>query len=195
MSFANSVVAARPGGTTPSEAEDRARLDAMARDSFQFVWRSLRRLGVPAPAVDDAAQKVFEVATRKLANIRVGAERAFLFNTAVRVASGMRRRDISRRETSDDALEHHEDPAPHPDEAADGKRRREALDLVLDSMPMDLRSVFVLFELEGMSTHEIAVFVGIPAGTAASRLRRAREHFQAHVKRLRAKQEFSEGQP
>jgi RNA polymerase sigma-70 factor (ECF subfamily) len=42
---------------------------------------------------------------------------------------------------------------------------------------MDLRSVFVLFEIEELSTQEIAVLLGIPTGTAASRLRRAREEF------------------
>ena len=52
-------------------------------------------------------------------------------------------------------------------------------DEVLDVMPIDLRTVFVLFELEGMSTVEIAPVLGIPVGTASSRLRRAREEFQA----------------
>jgi len=44
--------------------------------------------------------------------------------------------------------------------------------------------VFVLFELEGMTTPEIAELIGIPLGTAASRLRRARETFREAASKL-----------
>jgi len=54
-------------------------------------------------------------------------------------------------------------------------------------MTLELRAVFVLFELEEMSTPEIADLLEIPTGTVASRLRRAREEFQKLVTRLRAK--------
>ena len=51
---------------TVSGADDR--LGRAVRENFQFIWRSLRRLGVrPDHAVDDAAQHVFEVAARKVA--------------------------------------------------------------------------------------------------------------------------------
>ena len=50
----------------------------------------------------------------------------------------------------------------------------------------ELRAVFVLFEIEELSLSEIAGLLGIPAGTAASRLRRARETFRAIVKRRQA---------
>ena len=48
-------------------------------------------------------------------------------------------------------------------------------------MDAPLREVFVLFEIEGLKMHEIADVVGIPAGTVASRLRRARNVFRARV--------------
>jgi RNA polymerase sigma-70 factor (ECF subfamily) len=59
---------------------------------------------------------------------------------------------------------------------------------VLDQMPLELRAVFVLYEIEELTMAEIAEAVGIPPGTAASRLRRARESFHAIVRRLRAAQ-------
>jgi DNA-directed RNA polymerase specialized sigma24 family protein len=41
--------------------------------------------------------------------------------------------------------------------------------------------VFVLYELEGFSLPQIADTLQIPLGTATSRLRRARAHFEAWV--------------
>jgi RNA polymerase sigma-70 factor (ECF subfamily) len=53
---------------------------------------------------------------------------------------------------------------------------------------MDLRAVFVLFELEEMTMMEIATISDLPPGTVASRLRRARQAFQETVKKLTAGQ-------
>jgi RNA polymerase sigma-70 factor (ECF subfamily) len=50
---------------------------------------------------------------------------------------------------------------------------------------MDLRTVFILFEIEGLSAPSIASMLDIPVGTAASRLRRARDIFREHAARLR----------
>jgi len=57
---------------------------------------------------------------------------------------------------------------------------------VLARMPLELRTVFVLFELEGLEVRAIAELEGLPVGTASSRLRRAREEFSAIARRVRA---------
>jgi RNA polymerase sigma-70 factor (ECF subfamily) len=51
-------------------------------------------------------------------------------------------------------------------------------DLALSKVAPDLAEVFVLFEIEEMSSPEIASLLEIPLGTVASRLRRAREDFR-----------------
>jgi RNA polymerase sigma-70 factor (ECF subfamily) len=66
--------------------------------------------------------------------------------------------------------------------------RRAVLRAVIDAIPTDLRVVFVLFELEELTLAQIAAMVGIPIGTAASRLRRARESFHGIVRRMQARQ-------
>ncbi len=175
-----------------SPAED-ARLRAIVGEHFDFVWRSLRRLGVPAPDVDDCAQQVFWVVARKLADVQRGSERAFLFSTAMRVASDARKSRARRREVGPDSASEPLDPAPGPEEIAAQKSARERLDEVLDAMSMDLRVVFVLFELEELPTAEIAVMLDVPAGTVASRLRRAREEFQRIVVRAQARDAFVTG--
>ena len=57
---------------------------------------------------------------------------------------------------------------------------------MLDGLTDDLRVSFVLYELEGLSSPEIATLLGIPLGTVASRLRRAREAFELGVSELKA---------
>ena len=79
------------------------------------------------------------------------------------------------------------DGAANPEELMDQRRARALLDQVLGDMPMDLRAVFVLFELEEMTMMEIATLSDIPPGTVASRLRRARHVFQKAVQKLTAR--------
>jgi RNA polymerase sigma-70 factor, ECF subfamily len=66
------------------------------------------------------------------------------------------------------------DPDPGPDELVDRDRARAALDAILAAMPLELRAVFVLYELEQLTMAEIAALLELPPGTVASRLRRAR---------------------
>jgi RNA polymerase sigma-70 factor, ECF subfamily len=163
-------------------------------DYYDFVWRSLRRLGVPPGDIDDALQQVFMVATKRLPSIMPGSERSFLFSTLVRVASIARRTASRRREAIDpEYLAELTDQGPNPAEMLEYRRARELLDLVLDEMDMDLRSVFVLYEIEELTVPEIAKLVEVPVGTVASRLRRARETFQEALKRYRARRNFKGG--
>jgi len=67
------------------------------------------------------------------------------------------------------------------------------LDQILSEMDPDLIATFVLFELEGMSTAEIADALEVPPGTVASRLRRGRQAFRARASRLEQAQRFDEG--
>jgi RNA polymerase sigma-70 factor (ECF subfamily) len=145
----------------------------------------LKSLGVPAGAVDDAAQQVFLIALRKMDRITPGSERAFLLGTAVGVAANARRGASRAKEIADaDALAAGIDPHLDPEEAAIVAERRAIVERILDGMTDDLRVIFVLFELEGMTSIEIAELLGIPVGTVSSRLRRAREHFQVEVAKL-----------
>jgi RNA polymerase sigma-70 factor (ECF subfamily) len=156
------------------------RFRSLVDDHFDFVWRSLRGLGVEHGGADDAAQQVFCIAARKLAAIDNGAERAFLFGIARGVAANVRRAQTRAPEPIDPGLlEDWHDHSPDAEQVLEDREARAILDGVLASMPEDLRTVFVLFELEEMSMAEIAPMIGIPPGTVASRLRRAREQFRA----------------
>jgi RNA polymerase sigma-70 factor (ECF subfamily) len=187
LAFDESLGVSGPASRTVEidSASGRARLTAMVEQHHDFVWRSLRRLGVPLADVDDAAQRVFWVATRRIADIAVGSERAFLFGTALRVVSEISR-SPDRRMLVDGEPGDEPDLAPGPDVLADRSRAREVLQEILMTMPLELRTVLVLFELEQMTKTEVAELLGVPVGTAASRRRRARDEFKAQFRRRQA---------
>ena len=57
----------------------------------------------------------------------------------------------------------------------------ELLRRALEELPVELREVLVLGELEGLSYKEIAGIAGVPLGTVMSRLARARERLQREL--------------
>jgi len=162
----------------PSGALREARMRAMVEHHFDFIWRTLRRLGVGDCDADDATQEVFLVASRKLEEVAVAKERSFLFGTALRVASTHRRTSSRRRESPGGSLDDRTAPQLGPDDLAERRRARVLLDEVLNELDLEVRGVFVLFELEELTAPQIAELLGIPIGTVASRLRRARETFR-----------------
>jgi RNA polymerase sigma-70 factor (ECF subfamily) len=183
-----------PVGDThsPTHVERHARITAIVAAQHDFIWRLLRRLGTPESSVDDAVQQVFCIALRRIDDIIPGSERSFLFGSALRVASD-RRRSTAQREQPSERVANEVDPGPSPEEIVDARRQRALLDEILDQMPIELRTVLVLFELEQMTKSEVAELLGVPVGTAVSRLRRAREEFKAAVQRHHARATFAKG--
>jgi RNA polymerase sigma-70 factor (ECF subfamily) len=176
-----------PFRRAPEGAPSSVDLPTLFRAHYASIWRLLRRLGVKPAQLDDAAQEVFWVAARRLADILPDRAGSFLYGVALRVASGEARRERAAPPVADlDQLERLPDEAPSPEERLDQRRARELLDWVLDRLPLELRAVLVLHELEGLEVREIAALHEIPLGTASSRLRRAREEFSTVARRARA---------
>jgi len=166
----------------------------LARTEFQFIWRSLRRLGVwPDDIVDDAAQRVFEIATAKWDKVEPGKERAYLYRVAVLVAAEKRRaRRVGQREEPDEVIVADARAADaEPECVIEERQYRAHLDMVLESLPAEQREVFILYELERLNLVEIAELLEMKLGTVSSRLRRARAAFQQAALRLRKRLEFS----
>jgi RNA polymerase sigma-70 factor (ECF subfamily) len=175
MALDGETSGAAPPAVRPALSRQQSlRLQALVDQHFDFAWRSLRRLGVPEPTVDDAAQQLFLVVAAKLDLITPDRVRSFIFGTAVRIASDLRRALGRERERTSNETDTLCDPVPELDELLEQKRARELLDRWLDELPMDLRTVLVLAEGEGMTMSEIARLCDLPPGTVASRLRRAR---------------------
>ena len=52
----------------PSVSALDPRLHRLAVEHYDFVWRTLRRLGITPPETDDATQQVFLILSRKLSS-------------------------------------------------------------------------------------------------------------------------------
>lgn len=151
-----------------------------------FVIRTLRNLGVYGGELDDCVQKVFIVAARRLDDIELGKEKAFLFRCAQNTAAHFRRSLARKKEVSDEAIPQRFDPEAQPDVINERKHYRKLLDEVLARMEDSLRAVLVLHAFEEMTMAEISALLDIPSGTVASRLRRARSTFKHEVLALEA---------
>jgi RNA polymerase sigma-70 factor (ECF subfamily) len=159
--------------------------NAIFRAEFDYVWNSLRRLGVPLRDLEDLTHDVFFRIYERLADYdRARPLRPWLFGFSFRVASDYRRRFSNRREVLSPASET-SDPAPT---ALDRLVQAEAMTLArtaLEGIEIERRAVFILHELDGSSVPEIANALGLPLNTTYSRLRVAREEFRAALQRER----------
>jgi RNA polymerase sigma-70 factor, ECF subfamily len=172
------LIASFPVSSKTEALAREVRLRHLVDAHYDAVWRVLRRLGVPSHEADDAAQRVFVVTARRLDEIEPAREYAYIMGIAVRTASEIRRTLRRRREDAASDEADWPDLADGPEALLDRKRARVLLDAIVGTMPLELRTIFVLRELEGMSLPEIAALQAIPLGTATSRLRRARELFR-----------------
>ena len=164
-----------------------AAVRTLVREQLDFVWRLLRRFRVPEADLDDAAQQVFIVAARRIESITAGSERAFLYGTALRVAANVRRGARRRQKWVELTPADCAAPSGTPHDALEQRRALDVLDQVLAGLGHQLRVVFVLCELEELPAPEVSAMLGVPIGTVASRLRRAREKFRTELARMRAR--------
>jgi RNA polymerase sigma-70 factor (ECF subfamily) len=177
-------VLAAPRRTPFSRSDEhQRRLETVFTSHLDFVVSILRRYGVPPADVDDATQQVFLVLGRRLPTVRPGAERGFLFRTAVHVAAHARRALARKREQLGEISEIAFEQAD-AEELLHLQRTRERVAHVLANMSASLRTVIVLHELEQRTMLEISTALGVPSGTVASRLRRGRALLHREIRRL-----------
>src|SRR6185436_2820377 len=177
----------RVGGVTSVAPGFRAVYD----EYFDFVWRSLRRLGVREADAMDATQSVFLTIHLRLASFEGRSQlRTWIFGICMRVASDHRRSAPVRREVITDHIDLKRGATGHdvdPLVRAESRQAAAIAEAILNQLPEEQRVAFVLFELEEMSAEEIATLVDAPVGTIRSRLRLAREALHREAKRLAAR--------
>lgn len=183
----NSVTGERPG---PASAAAHQRLERLFAEHHLTVWRSLRRRGLGPEEAADATQETFLIAAGRLDDIQQDSERAFLIGTARRVAHTLGRKTLRWQLDEDMDLR-----ISSARDAGDEHADLQLFDIALSKMNPELSEAFVLYEIEGLSSPEIAALLEVPLGSVASRLRRAREQFRDAVMRIERSLQRIAGRP
>lgn len=177
-----------PGAVSPFES--------IYRQYFDFVWFSVRRLGVSPAATDDVVQEVFIVIHSRLHTLeQPQALRSWIYGIVRRTVSGHHR---SRRvkEASGAALTTDPTAQTLPRTPFDLVEQNDTVKLLfslLEELDEPKREVFMLAELDELTVPEIAEILQIPLNTAYSRLRAARQAFEEALVRHSARRERRSG--
>lgn len=153
-----------------------------AEDRLVAIWLPVvlkwcDRLGGPRVDPEEAAHDVLLTALRRIDRVYDAAHLpAWLFGITRRTVARLRRRAWYRRWIPGAEIER-ADPRSGPARLYEVSETGRLVHEILDELPAIEREVLVLCLLEERTDVEAAAMLGIPAGTAKSRLRRAREKF------------------
>ncbi len=152
--------------------------EALYREHYAFAWRCARRLGASDADLDDVLQDTFAIAYRRFATLDPAVRPTTWLFGILRNVLRNRSRGERRHRRRLDALSLQQPPhSVEPVAWAEQLLAQQRLQAFLDQLDPDKRAVFVLAELEGMTSNEIAEALEIKANTASSRLRAARHSF------------------
>jgi RNA polymerase sigma-70 factor (ECF subfamily) len=165
-------------------------------DNLAYVWRAAHRLGIDRADTDDVVQEVFLVAHRRLAEFEGRSSvKTWLFKILLHIVRHHHRtrarkpdqRGCDQRQGQgqgprddcpDDIDALCDDHGQGPVEAAERADAVRILDSLLGQLDSGKREVFVLAEIEQLSSVEIADILDLNVNTVYSRLRSARQDFQ-----------------
>jgi len=149
-------------------------LEAFQRE-FDYIIRTLRRLGVSPNDVEDLAHEVFLVLYQSWDKYDTSRPvRAYLFGIAFRVAGNHLRK---RKREILFAVTDTTDCGPQPDQRLESSQVRKFVLSALDRVPMERRAVLIMHDIDKLPMAEIASNLSIFLFTGYSRLRKARKEF------------------
>jgi RNA polymerase sigma-70 factor, ECF subfamily len=181
MSHLRLIASAAPGPTPDDSCL------AAFQQELDYLWRTLRRLGVAASETEDLVQEVFLALRRSWPEYdRSRPLRPYLFGIAFRIAAANQRK--RGREVATGMVEVL-DVAPGPDDALASKQARAVVMAALERIPLPRRAVLVMHDLDDVAMVDVANVLSIPRFTAYSRLRKARKELEAAMRRLLRDQE------
>ena len=148
--------------------------------NFDFACRSLRLLGVAPHSLEDAAQDVFGIVSRKLDEFAGEASlRTWIFAIVQRVAANHRRTQRRKQRPLQPFVE---EPATgndaSPEAHLEAARAAAKIEAFCEGLDEGHRAVFVLGLIEEVPAREIALLLGIPMFTVYSRIRSLRARLE-----------------
>jgi RNA polymerase sigma-70 factor, ECF subfamily len=176
------VGGARRSRVPPLDAQARRDFARVYEEQFEFVWRSLRLLGVRRDALDDVVQDVFSAVARQLGRFEGRSSlRTWVFGIAQNIASNHRRARARKQDRLEPLDGHAVSPEPSPLAHTEGREAADAILEFCEGLEEGRRAVFVLGLLEGVPAPEIAALLGIPINTVYSRVRTLRDGLERHL--------------
>lgn len=153
--------------------------EAIYQQHFDFVWSSVKRLGVGSDSMDDVVQEVFIVIHSRLHTLeQPEALRSWIYGIVRRTVSGYRRSNRAKVVRETFAATQDAPLGPTPFDLTEQASELKLLTKLLAGLDEAKREVFLLVELDEMSVPEAAAALEIPLNTAYSRLRAARILFE-----------------
>jgi RNA polymerase sigma-70 factor (ECF subfamily) len=155
-----------------------------------FVWRTLRRLGVVDAEARDATHDVFLIVHAQLDRFEGRSSLStWLFTICRSVAREFRRRQLQGARLSTQAeVDEEIDLRADVGRTVEHQQQLVELERILSTLSTEQRNVFILFEIEKMTGDELAEALGIPLGTVYSRLAQGRKAFKEELERTRARE-------
>lgn len=153
----------------------------------QMLWRVCWHYTHHTEDARDCMQEAMLKAWRAIGRYRADcALESWLYRIASTVCLDFLRRQkrLPQTESTDEMNEtgfHPVDGSPTPDEAALRAESSEQLQSAIDSLPGDMRTVLILYALEGQPYETIAEVTGTAVGTVKSRLNRARQKIAKYL--------------
>ncbi|MFO7946419.1 MAG: sigma-70 family RNA polymerase sigma factor [Armatimonadota bacterium] len=181
MAVAELVERARQG--------DRDAFEQLVNEYKDKIYNYVARMLNDRDRAEDVAQETFIRAYTSLPNFRGASSfQTWLYRIASNLAiDTMRRRSYREGEFSlDETLQTREgevqrqveDEGPGPEKTIQNEELRAQIEEAIVELSPKLRTVIVLYEMQGLSYKEIAKVVGAPLGTIKSRLFNAREQLK-----------------
>lgn len=160
------------------DRDAKVRFERVYDGHFAYVWRSLRRLGVPASDLVDLTHDVFFIAWKQRQDIDPRRPlRPWLFGVAFRVAAAHRRK-FWLRGVQGEPNPHIEDPGLGPEQQTMVRAELRRLQQALSKVPLRHRGALLLHDFDEVPMSEVAVALGLPLKTAYSRLAAGRKRFR-----------------
>lgn len=157
------------------QAGDEAAWAELYRGYAPLVARFVGRMVGPRGPVEDLVQSVFVQALRSIRDFRGDARvTTWLYGVAQRVTCKHLREDGRRRRRDGRWLEGQTSAGDSPEPAMLARESLATIEAAVLSLPDAQRVVWVMRELEGLSTEEVGDALGLPQGTVRSRLFAAR---------------------
>jgi RNA polymerase sigma-70 factor (ECF subfamily) len=158
-----------------------ALFEIVMRRYNQRLFRIARAALRDEAEAEDALQETWTVAFQRLGSLQSGARLGgWLFRIALHEIRLLLRRRQLQEPLPREFLELRS-AAPDPEQQTETLRLRGRLVTAVDALPIGYRTVFVLREVEGMSTAETAAALGVREEAVKTRLHRAKRLLQAEA--------------